>query len=409
MRESEKNQISFLSEMDKVALKRYNLSEMLNDQRFINSIARVIQDLQDFYGTGLSLSQAITLISTVLDYVPKIAQLSITEGKDDFERAKRVLSLAIMDYFRKADYLEKAPENLTYERNVVKQKEKRTEINQKIFIVGEMNSSVVQDLSKMLSEFGLQPINLHEEPDIGRTIVEKFEKFSNVGMAFVILDTSNPFSPLEGCRANQNVLVELGYFVGLIGRKRVLCLVREGIVLPSDIAGITYITFRESLNEIRQTIMSELMSIGYSFENALPNLWNPLPKVDFTVSQRLRRILHFPQVGWEAYNDSPYQLRVRIEVHPILGNGDLHPLPDNNINGNSVYPVEPNSYVFANGCFTLPEICATSNDELILEIRATVEDTNDPKKGKYKLIPRRWKYIRESGTWSYYPQELMPG
>jgi hypothetical protein len=137
-------------------------------------------------------------------------------------------------------------------------------------------------------------------------------------------------------------------------------------------------------------------------------VWNPYPKINFTLSQVLRRTLIFPQVGWEAYNDSPYQLRVRIEVHPILGKKDLHPLPDDYINGKSVYPVEPNSWVFANGCFTLPRICATSNDELILEIRSTVQDMNDLKKGQYKLIPRRWKYNRKSETWSYHPQELMP-
>jgi len=134
-------------------------------------------------------------------------------------------------------------------------------------------------------------------------------------------------------------------------------------------------------------------------------LWKPLPNIKFNVAQRLQRILNFPQVGWEAYNDSPYQLRVRIEVHPILGDRDLHPLSDNDLNGNSIYEVEPNSYVFANGCFTLPSICATSKDELILEIRATVEDINDLTKSEYKLIARRWKYVRENSTWSYYPQQ----
>ncbi|MCW4010713.1 MAG: hypothetical protein NWF05_08855 [Candidatus Bathyarchaeota archaeon] len=138
------------------------------------------------------------------------------------------------------------------------------------------------------------------------------------------------------------------------------------------------------------------------------NSWNPLPKVSFTVSQTLLRILKFPQVGWEARNESPYQLNVMIEVHPILGGKDLHPLSDKHINGRSIYPVEPNSPIFINGCFTLPSICATSNAELILEIRATVEDTNDLTKGKYRLIPRRWKYNRRSNTWSYHPQMLSP-
>jgi hypothetical protein len=137
-------------------------------------------------------------------------------------------------------------------------------------------------------------------------------------------------------------------------------------------------------------------------------LWKPLPKINFSVAQMLPlRRLQFPQVGWEAYNDSPYQLRVRIEVHPILGGRDLHPLSDNSINGTYVYEVEPQTYVFANGCFTLPQVCAVSKDELILEIRATVEDINDPKKGEYKLVPRRWKYVRDHDAWSYYPQRPM--
>ena len=135
-------------------------------------------------------------------------------------------------------------------------------------------------------------------------------------------------------------------------------------------------------------------------------LWSPLPIIYFKVAQILLRILHFPQVGWEAYNKSPYQLEVRIEVHPILGGRDLHPLPDNDINGNSIYPVEPYSPLFINGCFTLPPVCAVSKEELVLEIRATVTDINSPEKGSYALLPQRWKYVRERNLWSYYPQQL---
>jgi len=133
--------------------------------------------------------------------------------------------------------------------------------------------------------------------------------------------------------------------------------------------------------------------------------WDPLPVIQFNVTQGLRRALRFPQVGWEAYNKSPYQLRARIAIHPILGGKDLHPLSDNDINGTNPYEVEPYSYIFANGCLTLPEICATrKEEELILEIQATVEDINDPEKGEHKQVPKRLKYIREANVWSYYPQ-----
>jgi len=133
--------------------------------------------------------------------------------------------------------------------------------------------------------------------------------------------------------------------------------------------------------------------------------WKPLPKIKFLVVQRLLRTLTLPQVGWEAYNDSPYQLKVRIEVQPILGGKDLNPLSDDHINGTYVYPAEPMSALFGNGCFTLPQKCVKSEDELILEIRATVLDANDTEKGWYKLFPSRWNYLRERNTWSYYPQQ----
>jgi hypothetical protein len=114
-----------------------------------------------------------------------------------------------------------------------------------------------------------------------------------------------------------------------------------------------------------------------------------------------------PQVGWYAYNDSPYQLSIKIEIHPILGNRDLHPLKDDNINGNSVYEAEPKSYVFANGCFTLPNECVESKEDLAVELRVTVMDINDIAKGELCLLPKRWKYVRETNSWFYYPQRPL--
>ena len=70
--------------------------------------------------------------------------------------------------------------------------------------------------------------------------------------------------------------------------------------------------------------------------------------------------------------------------------------------------MEPNSYVFANGCFTLPKECAESKEELVVEIRATVTDVNDIGKGELKLLPKRWKYVRDNSTWFYYPQRERP-
>jgi hypothetical protein len=162
---------------------------------------------------------------------------------------------------------------------------------------------------------------------------------------------------------------------------------------------------KDQVSHILETARLLIKKLSQSeARNNLAKLWKPFPKINFEVGQWVHRSCKFPQVAWEAYNDSPYQLKVWIEIHPLLGDQDLHPLKDKDINGSNFYDAEPESHVFANGCFTLPSECATSKEELILDIRATVEDVNDPSKSKYKLLPKRWKYIRETNMWSYYPQ-----
>jgi hypothetical protein len=167
------------------------------------------------------------------------------------------------------------------------------------------------------------------------------------------------------------------------------------------------VIIKEFLDSSR-VLINTLLTSKTENKSEIAKFWKPFPKINFNVGQWVPRFCNFPQMAWEAYNDSPYQLKVWIEVHPILGGRDLHPLKDNDINGRNFYDVEPESYVFANGCFTLPPECAISTEELVLEIRAKVEDVNDLSKGHYKLLPKRWKYIRKKNEWSYYPQHPVP-
>jgi predicted nucleotide-binding protein len=47
-------------------------------------------------------------------------------------------------------------------------------------------------------------------------------------------------------RASQSVLLELGYFVGLLGRNRVCSLKRGEVEIPSDFEGIVYVPLDDS-------------------------------------------------------------------------------------------------------------------------------------------------------------------
>ena len=89
----------------------------------------------------------------------------------------------------------------------------------------------------------MNPTVLHEESNEGKTIIEKLEKYSEVGYAFVILTPD-----VDNLRANQNVIFEFGFLVGVLGRHRISCLVRRNTELPSDMHGLKYHFFEHYKN-----------------------------------------------------------------------------------------------------------------------------------------------------------------
>jgi predicted nucleotide-binding protein len=186
--------------------------------------------------------------------------------------------------------------NTSYtEKNVKTEepKEKKTK-SKRVFVVHGTDHASLKEMKTLLQEIGLNPIILYEQPSGGMTLIEKLEKYSNVGFAFIILtpdDFGGPAGELERTmstpqpafdtvmstrrilaknfrkRARQNVVLEFGYFVGKLGRGNVCCLYKGSIELPSDVNGICYVPFENSINEIRKTILQELEAIGYEIKS----------------------------------------------------------------------------------------------------------------------------------------------
>lgn len=67
-------------------------------------------------------------------------------------------------------------------------------------------------------------------------------------------------------RARPNVIFEFGYFVGRLGRKRVCCLHKGDVAVPSDLAGLLYKKIADSLDSQAYGIMQELKSVGYALK-----------------------------------------------------------------------------------------------------------------------------------------------
>lgn len=143
----------------------------------------------------------------------------------------------------------------------------------KIFIVHGHDDALKNELGVFLTDLGLKPIILHRQVDEGLTIIEKFEKNSDVKFAFILLtpddigysvaDQSKPESErLTEHRARQNVIFEFGFFIGKLGRSKVCCIYKEDVALPTDVSGILYKKVKDSIEEIGLGLIKELKNTG---------------------------------------------------------------------------------------------------------------------------------------------------
>ena len=87
------------------------------------------------------------------------------------------------------------------------------------------------------------PLVLADQPSDGMTIVEKLERYGKQSQFALIILTADDETTNGGLRARQNVIHELGYFQGLLGRNKVLLLQEKGIEQFSNISGIVYEEF----------------------------------------------------------------------------------------------------------------------------------------------------------------------
>ncbi|HEY6253396.1 MAG TPA: nucleotide-binding protein [Candidatus Angelobacter sp.] len=116
----------------------------------------------------------------------------------------------------------------------------------RVFIIHGHNTSAKESVARFLEKLGLEAIILHEQANLGDTIIEKFQLHSDVAFAVALLtgDDEGREAATKGVlkrRARQNAILELGYFMGKLGRKRVCALVEDGVEIPSDYHGVVFI------------------------------------------------------------------------------------------------------------------------------------------------------------------------
>lgn len=141
-------------------------------------------------------------------------------------------------------------------------------LGEQVFIVHGRNEAVKLDASRTVEALlGAKPTILHQQPNKGRVLIEKFEQVAaDCGFAIILL-TADDHGGLQGgeklaARARQNVVLEMGYFFGKLGRSRVIALLEDGVERPSDIEGIIYIDL-DRAGAWRTKLATELEAAGY--------------------------------------------------------------------------------------------------------------------------------------------------
>lgn len=136
----------------------------------------------------------------------------------------------------------------------------------KVFVVHGHDGEMKQSVARIIEKQGIEAIILSEQANRGKTIIEKLEGNSDVGGAvclFTADDVGRENSEHDDKpRARQNVVLEAGYFMGKLGRNRVVFLADDGIEMPSDLSGVVY----TSTNNWQFDLLKELKAMGYPID-----------------------------------------------------------------------------------------------------------------------------------------------
>jgi predicted nucleotide-binding protein len=140
-----------------------------------------------------------------------------------------------------------------------------------VFLIHGHDEGTKEKVARFLEKLDIDVIILHEQVNKGMTVIEKFEEYAaRAGFAVALFTPDDIGSPLASedkkqPRARQNVVLEMGYFVGRLGRDKVCVLYKGAVELPSDILGVVYSQIEDS-DGWKLTLAKELKAAGYPID-----------------------------------------------------------------------------------------------------------------------------------------------
>jgi predicted nucleotide-binding protein len=246
-----------------------------DDPRVTELDSRIRSTLANIYGQDSleydRLQVAADLDATIYSYSTETSAREIQQG---IERGRsRAISVLQGEVDAlKEDISFSAPAGITTRPGLREEAPKeqppkaKASLSKEVFIVHGRDDAAKTAVARLVERAGLEAVILHERPNGGRTIIQKFEDHGNAaGFAIVILTPDDVGGLNESTlqpRARQNVIGEMFWFAGRLGRERV-CALKKGLLeLPTDFAGVGYVDMDDS-GAWKSEVLRELQHAGY--------------------------------------------------------------------------------------------------------------------------------------------------
>lgn len=143
--------------------------------------------------------------------------------------------------------------------------------NKKIFLVHGHDNHIKEKVARFLEKNDFEAVILHEKASGGRTIIEKIEAHSDVGFAIILLTPDDvgkaKNEDVLQSRARQNVVLELGYFMGKLGRNKVCAFKSNELEIPTDFSGVIWNQL-DSTGAWKHVLSKELREAGYDLDSS---------------------------------------------------------------------------------------------------------------------------------------------
>lgn len=215
---------------------------------------RSVQELREIGGE----------LARVLNWTQELSELVVSSTLGDPTSARKKLETLLgCELFLPPH--ETVSEPIRAMRSMIPEKEMPTTHGKDVFIVHGHDEAAKLKAARLVERLNLKAVILSEQPSDGMTIIEKFEEYSDVRYALVLLTpddvgglrTSGDTKP----RARQNVILELGFFIGRLGREKVCALHKSDVEIPSDYSGVVYVEMDEK-DAWRVKVANEMKNAG---------------------------------------------------------------------------------------------------------------------------------------------------